>query len=212
MYLDYSRPAPAGACRVRVGCWARAIFSHRARVEAARGASWVEALAALGAVALLAAALTASHVHARELLAHAVASPAGMLASLRAELPAAAEALGLFTLAAAPLYFAGLALLVAGVARLWSARSGGVLPWGHCFGALAATAVPLLWFFLLVQLDILSPLLADRQAFRDPQVWNPVTNAVRFVVLMAGVALAGAWVAAGGRLMRVLREAATARG
>ncbi len=67
---------------------------------------------------------------------------------------------------------------------------------------LSVGCVPLLWFFVLLQLEGVSPFVGLGGVWYG--MWNPVTNVVRFVMLMVGIVLLGVWIVDAGRMYRAL--------
>src|SRR5688572_16901891 len=209
MILDYSHP---GARRPKVACWLRSLWSHHARVEVAHAASSGKALLLLALVAVLAAVLSTTHAHLHVMLAHTRSAGASerLLPLLRQDIAAAVRSVGRFTLLLAPLYFAALTLLLAAAAKCWACRaSGSGRSCAGCFALLAACSMPVLWFFLLFQLEAFAPFLADRSMWGSS--WNPISNLARFLFLLLGLGLVGLWMLDLSRLLATLRRLQGAR-
>jgi hypothetical protein len=204
MILDYSHP---GARRPWLACWLRSLWSHRARVEVALGGSSANALLLLAVIAVLAAALSTTHAHLHAILAHArVAGISGrLLPLLRDDFASAVRSIGRFTLLLAPIYFAALTLLLGAAAKCWARRSpSGGRSCAGCFALLAAGSMPLLWFFILLQLEAVAPFLSDRSMWDTS--WNPISNLIRFFFMLLAIGLLGLWIVDLSRLVASLRQ------
>jgi hypothetical protein len=210
MILDYSQP---GARRPKLACWLRSLWSHRARVELALAGSLGKALLLLAVIATLAAALSTTHAHLHLMLSHTRSAGVSerLMPLLREDLSSAARSVGRFTLVLAPIYFAALALLLGVAARCWASRSskpvGAAVParsCAGCFALLAAASMPVLWLFLLLQLEALAPFLSDRSMWEAS--WNPVSNLARFFLVLLGFGVLGLWMLDLSRLLGTLRQ------
>lgn len=195
MYLDYSRSAVRKTGLLR---WVRALWSHQVRLELARTISLLQALGVLGAMSVLGAALSLTPQLLQATLARWGSGSVLIRNFWQQELLHGGLALARHTLLFAPLFFGvlvgGLVLLAGLCARL--GRNG--RSWPHCFAILAVGAMPLLWFFMLFQIEGVSPQGAGLW-------WNPVTNLPRFAMLMLAVVLLALWAVDSRRLYLALR-------
>jgi hypothetical protein len=103
----------------------------------------------------------------------------------------------------APMCFALLAGLLMLLARVWTGLMRPGERWSQTFPALSVGCVPLLWFFVLLQLESVAPFASRAGVWGG--AWNPVTNLVRFIALMIGVVLLAMWIVDGMRMYYSLR-------
>jgi len=199
--LDYSQ---SGLPRPRLGCWFRALWSHRARLHLAHTASVWQAFGILAAVSLLGSVLTHSHTWLHDVLVHLLQPRGGFLQWVKAEFSHAGGALGHSMLQLAPWYFGGMLAILGLVASFWTSAPKG-RNWVHCFAVLSVACVPALWLFLLLQAEGIAPFVTDPAAWQSSW-WNPVTNGVRFAVLMVGLLLLALWIVDAGKLCRSLQQ------
>src|SRR5687768_16426178 len=145
---DYSRPrrGPTLACCIRT------LWSSEARVEFAQCASWGHAIGVLTSIATIAAILTASDVWLREVVVRGLAPNANFGAWLLNEILNAGQSSGRLALQLIPIYFILLSGTVYVIALVWSHRAR-YQSWTRCFAAASVGAVPVLWLFLLIQLE-----------------------------------------------------------
>jgi hypothetical protein len=183
----------------------RTLWSRRARIDFARRGSFAGAVVLLAMVSLLAVLLTISH-HWIEAILHIVLNTEQELfAALKHKWPAVSLASARKALAATPIYFTALLAGCAMLAFIWSrvGRSGITL--AHRFIVVSVAAVPLLWFFLLYQVDGVAPFMTrDGDLYHG--AWNPLTNLTRFVLCMGGVVLMVLWVGDLRRMYQALHD------
>jgi hypothetical protein len=199
--LNYSRTHVRRPSAAR---WVRALWSHRVRVELAQTASFGQALGILACVSLISAVLSATHHSMAALMAHLRGPGAGSLDLLLQKVsnnlfPAVRTA---FTFL--PIYFAalvGVLVLLSLVSVRLSSHGQG---WAKTFPVMSVGAVPLVWFFVLFQFEGFSSFMAGPDAWLH--WWNPVTNVVRFVILMVGMVLLAVWILDVGRLYQSMRN------
>ncbi|MGE5611799.1 MAG: hypothetical protein ACM359_21305 [Bacillota bacterium] len=198
--LDYSQ----GALR-RVGPsrWLRLFWSHRARLELAQTASCTQGLLVLAAISLIAGLLSTTHLCIHSLIVHAM-DPHCSLRVLRNEFSAHWLAVIGTSLIVAPLCFAVLAGLLLLLSRVWTGLMRPGERWSQTFPVLSVGCVPLLWFFVLLQLESVAPFAARAGVWGG--AWNPVTNLVRFISLMIGMILLAMWIVDGMRMYYTLRR------
>ena len=204
MFLEYSPPPPGQAIRPSVLCWVRSLWSHDARTRVACSGSFVHALIVLAGISVVGAFLSTTHGHLHLMLKHAFAGQGAAIELLRRDLATAFQQVFSFTIRFAPIYFLLLAGIVAAMAKFWSCRSSRRESWTYCFAFLTASVVPLLWFFVLLQLESISPLMSQQHAWHGPW-WNPLSNTARFVLLMLGLLLFARWLLDTSRLYNTLR-------
>ena len=196
MILDYSRSA---ARRQGPARWVRALWSHRSRVELAQVATCKQGVWVVAGISVLAGILSTTHACLRSFVSH-VAERHRSMEVLRHEMgehwPAALAGAVVFT----PVCFCVLTAFLAVLSRVM--RRG--QSWTRAFGALAIGCMPLVWFFVLLQLEGVAPMVSKSEGWYD--IWNPVTNYVRFGVLMIGIMLLGAWAVDAGRMYRHVRD------
>ncbi len=199
MILDYdfSRPKRGPT----LGCCIRTLWSSDARVEFAQCASWAHAIGVLSSIAAIAAILTACDAWLREAVVRGLAPNASLGTWLFNEL-LMVRSTGTFALQLMPIYFAVLGTIVYGIACLWS-RKARYQSWTRCFAAASVGAVPLLWFFLLLQLECLSPLVNYDDLWHHHL--NPLTNSVRFAVFVCSLGMVAVWIFDAARLKDSLR-------
>jgi len=202
--LDYSRSALR---RHGVARWVRTFWSHRARLELARTASFKQGLWLLAGVSAIAGVLSTSHLCLRSFIAHAIGAPNAM-AVLRHEIAAHWPIVLASTLAFAPIFFGFLVGFLAAISGMWTRLSRRNEPWSAAFPMLSVGCVPVLWFFVLLQLEGVAPFVGKNEVWY--LAWNPVTNCVRFAVLMIGIVLAGIWIVDASRMYYSIRERAEA--
>lgn len=197
--LDYSQ---SGIRRAGLLRWLRLFWSHRARLEVAQTASCGQGLGILAGISLIAGLLSTTHVGIHAIIVHAT-DPRCSMPMLRGEFSAHWLAVVGSSLIFAPLCFAVLAGLLVGLARVWTwlARPGEC--WSQTFPVLSVGCVPLLWFFVLLQLESVAPFASKAGVWGG--AWNPVTNGVRFAALMIGAILVGIWIIDGMRMYYSLR-------
>ena len=205
--LNYSRthvrrPSPAR--------WVRALWSHQVRVELAQTASFGQALGILACISLIAAMLSATHHALAAMMVHVRAPGATTMDVLLQKasnnwFPALQAALTY-----APIYFLGLVAVLVSLSLVSVRFSQHGQSWAKTFPVMSVGAVPMLWFFVLFQFDGFAPYTARAEAWLH--WWNPVTNVVRFAILMAGMVLLAVWIVDAGRLYRSMRERHIAAG
>lgn len=197
--LDYSQ----GALR-RLGPsrWLRLFWSHRARLELAQTASVTQGMLLLALISIIAGVLSTTHLCLHSLIVHAI-DPQCTLRILRTELSAHWLAVVGGTLLFAPLCFVVLTGLLMALSRLWTWTARPGERWSQTFPVLSVGCVPLLWFFVLLQLESVAP-FASRAGVWGGE-WNPVTNIVRFAALMIGTVLLAMWIVDGMRMYCSLR-------
>jgi hypothetical protein len=201
VYLDYSHGVARRGGLMR---WIKTLWSHRARLEAARSTTAMQGMVLLAVVSLAAAILSNSHLLVHLLLDHWFKGEGVTGQRLRTDLAHSGVAVGKHALRMAPIYFALLATVGAGVAGLWTATRRKLRTVTHRFGVVAVACVPLLWFFLLFQFEGLAPFVVDGDNWHGP--WNPITNLVRFCVLMGFVLLSALWIVDVGRIYNAVRD------
>jgi len=199
MILDYGSSQPRRG--PSLGCCLRTLWSGDARVEFAQCASWGHAIGMLTSIAAVAAILTASDAWLREAVVRGLAPDVNPGTWFFNEL-VSVRLTGNFALQLIPIYFIVLAAIVYGVAMLWSWRAH-YQSWTRCFAAASVGAVPVLWFFLLLQLECLSPLVNYDDLWHHHL--NPLTNTVRFAVFVCSLGMVGLWVFEAARLKDSLR-------
>jgi len=199
MILDYdfSRPKRGPT----LGCCIRTLWSSDARVEFAQYASWAHAIGVLSSIAAVASILTASDVWLRDAVVRGLAPNVSLGTWLFNEL-LTVRSTGIFALQLIPAYFAVLGAIVYGIACLWS-RKARYQSWTRCFAAASVGAVPLLWFFLLLQLECLSPLVNYDDLWHHHL--NPLTNTVRFAVFVCSLGMVAVWIFDAARLKDSVR-------
>jgi len=198
MILDYSQPRRGPT----LGCCIRTLWSSDARVEFAQCASWGHAICVLTSIATIAAILTASDTWLRDAVVRALAPNASFGNWILDEVLTAGQSTGRFALQLIPIYFTVLAAMVYIIALLW-ARRARYQSWTRCFAAASVGAVPLLWFFLLLQLECLSPLVNYDDLWHHHL--NPLTNSVRFAVFVGSLGMVALWIFEAARLKDSLR-------
>lgn len=202
MILDYSQSAARKAAPHR---WFRAFWSHQTRLELAQSLSVSQGVGLVLAISILAGALSSSHLCLRTLIQAFTATPGPSLAAIKANLLASTVAAGQIALLVAPIYFL---ILLGGTtlaAAIWTKvlRRGGAF--SETFPVFSVGSVPLLWFFVLLQLEGIAPFVSHSTVLAD--FWNPLTNSLRFAVLMIGILLLGLWFSDTARLHRGIRRA-----
>lgn len=199
MILDYhqsqSKRGPSFSCCLRT------LWSGRARVEFAQNASWIHAVCGLAAISSLAAVLTASATWLREAMV-GVLNPAAIGQWLVNDLVRSGQSSGRVALELVPIYFAALAAAVYVAACFWSRRKG-AQSWTRCFAATAVGCVPLLWFFLLLQMECLAPLVDYDDLWHHHL--NPLTNGIRFTLFVSSLMLMAVWMFEAARLRESVR-------
>jgi len=198
MILDYSQPRSGPT----LGCCIRTLWSSNARVEFAQCASWAHAIVVLTSIATMAAILTASDAWLREAMVRGLAPNANFATWIFDELLTGGRSTGRFALQLIPAYFAVLAGTVYVIALLW-ARRVRHQSWTRCFAAASVGSVPLLWFFLLLQLECLSPLVNYDDLWHHHL--NPLTNSVRFAVFVGSLGMVALWIFEAARLKNSVR-------
>jgi len=188
MILDYSQPRRRGPT---LGCCIRTLWSGSARVEFAQCASWAHAIVVLTSIATAAAVLTASDSWLREAVVRGLAPKAIFTQWIFDEILTVGRSTGRFALQLIPIYFSVLAGIVYGIALLWSRRAPHQT-WNRCFAAASVGAVPVLWLFLLLQLECLSPLVNYDDLWHHHL--NPLTNSVRFAVFVGCLGMVALWI------------------
>ncbi|MCY2951385.1 MAG: hypothetical protein NTU53_05335 [Planctomycetota bacterium] len=198
--LDYSR---SGVRRRELARWVRTFWSHRARLELAQTASFKQALGVLAGISALAGVLSTTHVCVRSFITHAMGASSAM-AVLRQEVaeywPLAVGG----ALAFVPICFGVLVGVLAVLSQVWARLMRRREPWSATFAVLSVGCVPLLWFFVLLQLEGVSPIVGRAGVWYG--MWNPVTNYVRFAVMMIGIVLLGVWIVDAGRMYFSMRD------
>lgn len=171
--------------------WVRMLWSHRARLDVARHATAGQAMLLIAAISVIAAVLSRSHLILQLALGHLLAHGAAPM-RFRADLIRMGLLAGRQALKIAPIYFGGLtAIATAASGACWLMRKKLRIV-SHRLAAIAAAAVPILWFFILFQIEGLAPFLSDSDTWHGP--WNPITNALRFALLMGALVLAAVWI------------------
>jgi hypothetical protein len=155
----------------------------------------------LTSIAAVAAILTAVDAWLREAVLRGLAPNVNLGTWFFNEL-VSVRLTGNFALQLIPIYFIVLAAIVYGVAMLWSWRAR-YQSWTRCFAAASVGAVPVLWFFLLLQLECLSPLVNYDDLWHHHL--NPLTNTVRFAVFVCSLGMVGLWVFEAARLKDSVR-------
>jgi hypothetical protein len=201
MILDYSRPKRRGPT---LNCCIHSLWSPSARVEFAQSASSAHAICVLATISAIAAFLTASSIWLHSQVARGiVTNPKGGYANwLLGELLMAGDSWGRLALQLIPAYFAILGGIVYMIAALWT-RFGGWASWTRCFCAVSVGCAPLLWFFLLLQLNCLAPLVEYDDLWHHHL--NPLTNSVRFGVFLGAMMLMAFWVLEAAKLRESVR-------
>jgi len=171
-------------------------------VEFAQCASWAHAIVVLVSTATVAAILTASDTWLREAVVRGLAPKAVFAEWIFDEILTAGRSTGQFALQLIPIYFSALAGVVYLIALLW-ARRAPHRNWTRCFAAASVGAVPVLWLFLLLQLECLSPLVSYEDLWHHHL--NPLTNSVRFAVLMGCLGMLALWIFEAARLKDSVR-------
>jgi hypothetical protein len=195
---DYSRPRRGPT----LGCCLRTLWSSEARVEFAQCASWGHSIGVLITIAALAAILTASDGWLREAVVRGISPNVNLGTWLLDELLAAGGLTRTFALRLIPIYFAVLAASVYVIALVWSWRAR-YQSWSRCFAAATVGAVPVLWLFLLLQLECLSPLVNYEDIWHHHL--NPLTNTVRFAVFVCSLGMIALWIFEAARLKDSVR-------
>jgi hypothetical protein len=183
----------------------RTLWSRRARIDFARRGSFAGAIVLLAMVSLLAVLLTISHHWIEAVLGIVLGTEQEFLATAKEKLPAVSLASARKALAATPIYFTGLLAGCAMLAFVWSrvGRSGITL--AHRFIVVSVAAVPVLWFFLLYQVDGVAPFVTrDADLYHGP--WNPLTNGTRFVLCLGAVVLMVLWIGDLRRMYQALQD------
>lgn len=199
--LNYSRTHVRRPSAAR---WVRALWSHRVRVELAQTASFGQALGIVACISLISATLSVTHHCLAALMVHVRGPAAGSLDVLLQKasnnwFPAVQTA---FTYA--PIYFLALVAVLVLLSLVSVRLSSHGQSWAKTFPVMSVGAVPLVWFFVLFQFEGFAPYTAPADAWLH--WWNPVTNIVRFVILMAAIALLAVWVLDAGRLYQSMRD------
>lgn len=176
--------------------WLKVFCSHRARLQLARCATVGQGFTLLGILSFIAGLLSASPTRLHALLARLFDDKTPFLPPVELLLSGGLSA-GKTTLIFTPLYFGLLCIVVTLSASAWT-RFRGKRPWSKCFPAIAVGAVPLVWFFALIQLESVAPLLYG--SITGTNFWNPLTNYVHFAVILIAIPLLGMWVADANRL------------
>jgi hypothetical protein len=199
--LNYSRthigrPSPAR--------WIRALWSHRVRAELAQTASFVQALGIVACISFISATLSVTHHCLAALMLHVRGPQAASLDLLLQKaannwFPAVRTA---FTYA--PIYFVGLVAVLVLLSLVSVRLSSHGQSWAKTFPMMSVGAVPLVWFFVLFQFEGFAPYIAHPDAWLH--WWNPVTNYVRFIILMVGIVLLAIWILDAGRLYQSIRN------
>lgn len=198
MILDYSQTAARRPGAMR---WLRAFWSHRARLELGHAATCRQAFLVVAAISLLAGLLSTTHACLRCFISHMNGPEALSIRALKHSLFHSWMGCCTNALKVAPICFC---LLLGGLILLsnaWARRGG---QWSRAFPVCSLGSVPVLWFFVLFQIEGIARVLPDRSVWYAG--WNPVTNYVRFVGLMIGVVLLAMWLADALRLYDALRE------
>jgi len=199
MFLDYSR---TGSHRTGLMRWLRAFWSHRARLDIARSASGREAVGIVAAVSLLGAILSFSHAWVYTLVHLAFHPENGFLLTLHRCWEQMSAVMG-WALIAAPIGFSVFLCVLACGTMLWPRRVRRIHNFRERFAVVAAASMPVLWFFVLLQLEGLAPLAGGTPLWEG---WNPLTNFVRFIMLMGAIVLTGLWVVDAGRLCQTMSD------
>jgi hypothetical protein len=200
MILDYGYSQPRRG--PTLGCCLRTLWSSDARVEFAQCASWAHAIGVLTTIATIAAILTASDTWLREAVVRGLAPKVNLGTWLFDELLMAGRPTSRLALQLIPIYFTVLAVVVYVIAMIWSSRVRHQ-SWTRCFAAASVGAVPLLWFFLLIQLECLSPLVNYDDLWHHHL--NPLTNSVRFAVFVCSLGMVALWIFEAARLKDSVR-------
>ena len=182
--LDYARAV------TRTGgylWWISALWSPQRRLQIARDGSTFQAVCIVAVIALAAAVLSGTHAWVHDLIWNTLHRDGAYRRVMIQQLLSGAAAVGWRIPLIAPLVFlalGGLLGLVAWVSGCRMHRSGA------CFVALVAGSIPLLWFFILLQLEALAPFFSPAPTIN---AWNPLTNTIRFITLMLALVLAVLW-------------------
>jgi hypothetical protein len=200
MILDYDVSQPRRG--PTLSCCIRTLWSAEARVEFAQCASWAHAIAILTSIATLAAILTASDVWLHEAVVQALAPNVNWTNWMLDELRTAGRSTGRLALQLIPIYFILLSATVYTLAMIWSRRAR-YQSWTRCFAAASVGAVPVLWLFLLLQLECLSPLVNYEDLWHHHL--NPLTNSVRFAVFVGCLGMVALWIFEAARLKDSVR-------
>ena len=180
----------------------RTFWSSEARLEFAQCASWGHAIGVLTSIATIAAILTASDAWLREAVVRGLAPNANFGAWLLDEIVTAGGSTGRLALQLIPIYFILLSGTVYVIALIWSHRAR-YQSWTRCFEAASVGAVPVLWLFLLLQLECLSPLVNYDDLWHHHL--NPLTNTVRFAVFVGCMGMLALWIFEAARLKDSVR-------
>ncbi len=199
MILDYSQPRRGPT----LSCCIRTLWSSDARVEFAQCASWAHAIGVLTTIAIIAAILTASDTWLRAAVVRGINPNAALGQWILDELLTAGRSTVRLALQLIPVYFAALAGTVYIVALIW-AHHARHQSWTRCFAAASVGCVPLLWFFLLLQLDCLSPLVNYEDLWHHHL--NPLTNSIRFALFVGSMLLLALWMFEAARLRESVRH------
>jgi hypothetical protein len=199
MILDYSQPKRRG---LTLACCIRTLWSPTARVEFAQSATCAHAICVLAVISALAAFLTASSFGLHSSVVRGMGPKAGSTQWIFNELLGARDSWGRLALQLIPGYFAALGGVVYIIAHFWS-RCGGWQSWTRCFSAVSIGAVPLLWFFLLLQANSLAPLVEYEDLWHH--YLNPLTNSVRFATFLGSMMLIAIWVLEAAKLRESVR-------
>ena len=205
--LNYSRTHVRRPSAAR---WVRALWSHRVRVELAQTASFGQGLGIVACISVISAVLSATHHLLSALMAHMRGPGAGSLDVLLQKasnnwFPAVQT---VFTFL--PIYFVALVAVLVLLSLVSVRLSAQGQSWAKTFPVMSVGAVPLVWFFVLFQFEGFSSFIAHPDAWLH--WWNPVTNVVRFVILMVGMVLLAVWILDAGRLYRSMRDRHIASG
>jgi hypothetical protein len=202
MILDYSQAAARRPGPLR---WLRALWSHQARLELGYVASCKQAFYVVVVISVLAGVLSTTHACLRCLIAHVAGPQALSIVTLKHALFSSWMGCCTNALKVAPVCFCVLLGSLILLSNAWARRGG---HWTRAFPVFSLGSVPLLWFFVLFQIEGIAGLFPGGSVWHT--AWNPVTNYVRFIGLMIGFVLLAMWMADALRLYGSLRERDTA--
>ena len=172
-------------------------------MEFAQRASWGQAIGVLCGIAAVASILTASNNWLREAVVRGLAPNVNWGNWVLDAMLIGGRSTGRLALQLIPIYFLVLAATVYVIACLWSRRVRDQ-GWTRCFAAASAGAVPILWLFLLLQIESLSPLVNYEDLWHHHL--NPLTNSVRFAVFVCSLGMLALWIFEAARLKDSMRH------
>jgi hypothetical protein len=187
MILNYHQSQPRRS--PTLACCLRTLWSRRARLEFAQSASWTHAVCGIAVISSLAAMLTASADWLRSAMI-GLLNPTAIGPWLINDLVHEGQSAGRIALQLVPIYFTVLAAVVYIAACFWSHKRG-AQNWTRCFAATSVGCVPLLWIFLLLQVECLAPLVDYDDLWHHHL--NPLTNGIRFALFVGSLLLIAVW-------------------